>query len=156
MVTDSGNEQLRLRIADVLGAEGFNRLVASVPATRAKGRLRFWQEQLLEKLTRQSEIYVTGLAEFLHLFEGAEPRELPQLPWTRMVFLRAIEEFPYGGFPLDETPPEWMAEAWQIATVRNAISSEMGRNVSKTGSLCHTEEFLAYLGKALTVEQLSK
>ncbi len=153
-MTDSGKEQLQLQIADVLGADAFNRLVVSVPATREKGRLRFWQEQLLEKLASQTAIYITGMAEFLQVFEGAEPRRVPQTPWIRESFLRAIEEFPSGGFSLEETPPEWMADAWQIATVRAEISYAIGRNVSKTGSLCYADDYLAYLGNALTAEQL--
>ena len=54
-----------------------------------------------------------------------------------------------GGFPLDETPPEWMAAAWEIERVRNKLSSEMARTVGKTGELACTNGYLRYLSRSL-------
>src|SRR5262245_40081727 len=85
------------QIADVLGDETFNHLVDSIPATKKKGRLRFWQEQFLAEAARQTGIRITDYKEFLRVFETAVPREIQPGPWTRDVFLRAIEAFPLGG-----------------------------------------------------------
>src|SRR4051812_24186202 len=73
-------EQLLLHAADVLGAETFNRLVTSAPAARAKGRLRYWQEELLGRLPAAGGAPVQTLEEFLAVFEGAELRTLPERP----------------------------------------------------------------------------
>jgi hypothetical protein len=148
------NARVLEQIAEILGPEAFNRLVASTPATRDKGRLRFWQEELLEKVASQTNLHICGVEEFLNLFDGAELREVPQQPWTREVFLREIAGFPLGGFPLDETPPEWMAEAWGIDSVREAISDDLARDVSKTGSLCCTNEYLSFLERSLSGNRL--
>jgi hypothetical protein len=146
--------RIQRQIAEVVGAETFNRLVDSVPATREARRLRFWQEELLDDIAAQTNIDLTNLQAFLRVFEGAERCHIPRGPWTREIFLHGIEEWPLGGIPLDETPPSWMADAWLIDSVREAISDEFARNVSKTGSLCYTDEYLDFLQRALTVEQL--
>jgi hypothetical protein len=136
----------------VLGARDFNRLIESVCATKGKGRLRFWQELLLESFTETTGIRV-DFNGFLRVFENATICPIAQDPWTKEVFLKRIAAFPYGGFSLDETPPDWMREAWEIANVRECLSHEISRDVSKSGSLCCTNEYLSYLDAALTVDQ---
>jgi hypothetical protein len=78
---------------------------------------------------------------------------VPAEPWTRGLFLTRIEKFPVGGFPLDETPLEWMAAAWEIDRVRNELSGEMARSVSKIGHLAYADEFLNYLSRSLPISR---
>jgi hypothetical protein len=89
--------------------------------------------------------------EFLRVFDGAEPIPVPAEPFTRESFLRAIEANPYIDFPLDATPPEWMAAAWEIGCVREERSYDMARDVSKLGMLTCTPEWLHYLSRALPI-----
>lgn len=147
---DTKKDSVRHRLAEFLGREAYNRLVESVPATRQKGRLRFWQEQLLQRAALAG-VAISSIGEFLRVLEGAAPLPAPPEPWTRDVFLHRIEKWPYGGFPLDETPSEWMAAAWEIDRVREKLSGEMARTVSKTGELNYTGEYLRYLARSLSV-----
>jgi hypothetical protein len=147
---DSERDSIRQRLAEALGREAYNRLVGSVPATRQRGRLRFWQEQLLQRAA-SAGVAIASAADFLRVLEGAAQLPGPPEPWTQEVFLRKIEAFPYVGFPLDETPPEWMAAAWEIDRVRAELSWEMARTVSKTGQLYYTGEYLRYLSRSLPV-----
>src|SRR5262245_31582459 len=73
-------ERLLARAAAVLGAEAFNRLVTSAPQTRAKGRLRFWQEELLARLSAEAGTPLATVEEFLALFEGAALQPIPEEP----------------------------------------------------------------------------
>jgi hypothetical protein len=140
--------EIRDRLVALWGWNAYNRIVKSVPDVRQWGRLRFWQEQLLQQAL-DAGIPIRTADEFIRVFSGASPVAGPTEPWTREVFLRRIEEFPHGGFPLDETPPEWMAAAWEIERVRTELSSEMARTVSKTGELAYTSEYLRYLSRSL-------
>lgn len=140
----------RSRLAEALGWKAYNRLIATIPEVRVRGRLRFWQEQLLEQASRAG-VTISTIEEFVTVFDGAKPASVPREPWTRDVFLELIESTPWGGFPLDETPPEWMAAAWEIERVRKELSGEMARSVSKTGELWYTDEYLHYLSRALPV-----
>lgn len=152
MPSASDLAEIQKRLAEVLGRESYNRLVDSVPNTRQRGRLQFWQEQLLQK-AMPSGIVISTPEEFIRIFERAQPIPAPQEPWTREVFLSRIEAFPHGGFPFDETPPEWMVAAWEIEKVRSARSEDMARTVGKTGELAYTREYLHYLSRSLTIPQ---
>jgi hypothetical protein len=154
MAADSETQMVLRQVAEVLGPEAFNRLVDSVPSSKEKGRLRFWQEMLLDKVAEKTGIHITSLEEFLATFTGTEKIEIPREDWSRDVFLREIVKIPFGGFPLNETPPSWMAEAWCIDQVRENISYGLAKDVGKTGSLCRTREYLSFLERALSVEQL--
>ena len=139
---------VRERLAAALGSEAYNRLVASVPDVRKRGRLRFWQEQLFRQASHIG-VNISTADEFVRVFDGANPVPVPAEPWTRERFLRRIEEHPHRGFPLDQTPTEWMAAAWEIERVRDELSGEMTRTVSKTGELGYTKEWLQYLSRSL-------
>ncbi|MCA9072967.1 MAG: hypothetical protein KDA84_28785 [Planctomycetaceae bacterium] len=143
-------ETIRSRLAERLGWSAFNRLVESVPEVRKRGKLRFWQERLLKQVSQQETILSTVVG-FLEVFEGADrvPVPTPAEPWTRDAFLSQIEAFPHVAFPLDKTPPEWMAAAWEIENVRDELCWDMARTVSKLGELCYTEEYLDYLSRSL-------
>jgi hypothetical protein len=147
---DKERDSARDRLSEVLGREAYNRLVGSIPATRQRGRLRFWQEQLLQRAA-SAGVAISSASELLRVLDGATLLHAPSVPWTREVFLREIEAFPLGGFPLDETPAEWMAAAWEISRVREEISGEMARTVSKIGELAYTDEYLRYLSGSLSV-----
>ena len=150
MSNDLDTDALRNRLSEILGWEAYNHLVHSVPDTRQRCRLRFWQEQLLQRAS-QTGVAISTVEEFLRVFDGASPVPAPVKPWTREVFLSEIAAFPHGGFPFDETPREWMAAAWEIERVRNQLSGDMARTVSKTGELAYTHEHLRYLSQSLTI-----
>jgi len=138
------------RLAEAVGSEAYNHLVASVPSTRDRGRLRFWQEQLLRRAASEGVAILTA-EEFLRVFDRACLLPVPTEPWTREVFLRRIEEWSLGGFPLDETPAEWMEAAWRIDRVREQVSGEMARTVGKIGGLAYEDEYLGFLSRSLPI-----
>jgi hypothetical protein len=73
---------------------------------------------------------------------------------TKDDFLERMRENPHGvPLPLEATPPEWMAAAWEIASVREANTYDMARTVSKVGELFYTDEFLGLLGRSLSVDR---
>jgi hypothetical protein len=152
MSDDPDLDTIRDRLAKALGWQAYNRLVESVSDVRQRGRLRFWQERFLERASLTG-VAVSTAEEFIKVFGGASPVPVPAEPWTREVFLSRIEAFPHGGFPFDETPPEWMAAAWEIDTVRQELSGEMARTVGKTGELAYTDEYLRYLSRSLPVSR---
>jgi hypothetical protein len=146
MSNDLDLTEIRNRLAEALGWKAYNRLIESVSDVRQRGRLRFWQEQLLQQVPD-----ISTAEEFMRVFGGASPVPVPVQPWTRELFLSRIEAFPQGGFPFDETPPEWMAAAWEIEQVRTALCWEMARTVSKIGELAYTDEYLRYLSRSLPI-----
>lgn len=148
------DEKLKRQLVDVLGPAFFNKLVKSVAATKEQGRLRYWQEQLLQKVASGIGLQLCSVEDFFAIFEAAPLQEIPRGPWTREIFLRAIESYPHGAYPFDETPSAWMAEAWTIEKVREEISYELARYVSKNGSMCCDSEYLSFLEQGLTVDQL--
>jgi hypothetical protein len=102
--------------AECLGAEAFNRLAASTPETRAKGRLRFWQEELLARLSAQTGTTVTTLETFLAVFEGAPLCPLPEPPprvFTKDEFLSDPVAV-YLDALVHSIPAEWFREAWDV------------------------------------------
>jgi hypothetical protein len=136
-----------------IGPVGFNKLVVSVGASRQKGRLRHWQEQLLSAAARQGSPSVATVDEFARLFSGFSPEPIQRPPVTKELFLDEIRRFPYAGMPPNEIPPDWMAAAWAIDHVREELLSVMARTVSKTGELYYEADYLALLAASLTVEQ---
>jgi hypothetical protein len=152
MTRDPDLINIRSRLADALGWKAYNRLVGSVSDVRQRGRLRAWEEQLLQQASHTGVVISTA-EDFIRVFDGASPVPVPAEPWTREVFLSEIVKFPLGGFPIDETPPEWMAAAWEIERVRHEVSSEMARTVSKIGELGYTDEYLQYLSRSLPVSR---
>jgi hypothetical protein len=55
---------------------------------------------------------------------------------TQAEFVRLVRANPYA-FPLpcNKVPAEWWAEVWRIDRVRDALSSDLARTVSKEGKL---------------------
>jgi hypothetical protein len=69
---DAAKRERTLDLAvQMLGADAFNRLVGSVAATREQGRLRFWQEELLAKLSAATGERITDVEGFLDIFDDA-------------------------------------------------------------------------------------
>lgn len=150
MSSDFDLIDFRRRLAETLGWKAYNRLVASISDVRERGRLRFWQEQLLRQVS-DSGLISSNAEEFIRIFDGASPIPGPVESWTRELFIRQIEEFPNGGFSLHDTPPEWMTAAWEIERVREELSSEMARTVSEHGEITYEEEYLQYFSRSLPI-----
>jgi hypothetical protein len=125
--------------AKVLGAEAFNRLVASAPETRAKGRLRFWQVELLARLSDGPEQPVASMEDFLALFEGAQLQPLPEEP------KRAITKAEFFADPVgvhldpsvDSIPAEWFREVWDFEeedpekSLRKCVTGDVAHEANK-------------------------
>jgi hypothetical protein len=141
---------IRSRLAEALGSKAYNRLIESVSHVRQRGRLRFWQERFLQQASATGVVINTA-EEFIRVFGGASPVPVPAERWTRELFLSRIEAFPHVGVPFDETPPEWMAAAWEIERVRDELSYEMARTVGKIGELAYTDKYLHFLSRSLPV-----
>src|SRR5262245_38646150 len=118
------------RLADAIGPGPFNRLLGSKESTQAKGRLRFWQEELL----RQAGVEVSTVEEFLDRLEGAEPRPIPPPPpLTKDDFLREPTKIWYSN-RRDEVPLDWFGQAWrEVPAFRENLSYELKRYASKLG-----------------------
>ena len=70
-------------------------------------------------------------------------------------YLNAMRSFPCGNpLPLDQTPPAWFAEAWEIDQVREEQTADIARTVRKVGELFYTPEFLGLLARSLNSVRL--
>lgn len=140
-------ERLLACAAKVLGAETFNRLVSSAPQTRAKGRLRFWQEELLTGLPNEGGTPLANVEEFLAVFEGAELQAI-----TRESFLADPSRVVWR----DGVQPEWILEAYRAnEQFRASISYALSRSVSKGGDFSLAGGWLQILGSALAAEEVA-
>jgi hypothetical protein len=142
--------ETRRRLAESLGRKSYNRLIACVAGVRQLDRLRFWQHKLLEK-AHSAGVVISTVDQFLAVFDGAIP--VSGDPATREHFLLLLEELPYGGFPFDEMPTQWMADAWETERIREELSGEMARTVGELGELAYDAEYLSYLSRALTPQR---
>jgi hypothetical protein len=72
---------------------------------------------------------------------------------TKDEYFAAVRAWPWG-FSLD-VPAEWIAEAWDFPEVQgNLVAGGFVRDVSKTGSLCHSQEYLESLADCLSTDQV--
>jgi hypothetical protein len=75
---------------------------------------------------------------------------------TKAEFLASVREWPWG-FPGPEErfPPDWISEAWEIPEVQSEfVGNGFVRDVSKTGCIWHTDEFMRMLAESLTTAQV--
>jgi len=151
---DGSNRELE-RVLDVIGPQRFNRLVHSVHATREKGRLRHWQEQLFARVAADAGVRVGTVGEFVRLFADAVEQPVPRPEVDRDEFMRRMAERPFDfPLPLEEVPPAWMAEAWGLDCVRETHADEMARTVSKVGQWAYDGRYARLLARSLTAGQL--
>jgi hypothetical protein len=73
---------------------------------------------------------------------------------TKQDYLRQLERDPWsltidGTFP----PEDWLAAAWEMPHVRAAHSDDMARTVSKMGQLFYADDYLAALGRSLSIDR---
>lgn len=135
-------------LASRLGPHAFNRLVESVELTRQKGRLRFWQEELLKQASSEIGVGIRTVEQFTELFQGAKPREIPV---NREAFLAdpSGHWYYWQSNRRDKIPVEWFAEAWRtIPVFRENLSYELKRYTSKWGAM-QAPEMLAMLNQFL-------
>ena len=141
-----------LAAARQLGPVDFNRLVRSVEEVRTRGRLRIWQEDLMAKLSETSERASDGPADFIAVFDGAEPLPIPPRTVTREEFLGDPDQWYYSGASI---PNEWIAEAWeQSPEFRDNVTYEFEREASKVGELVLIESSLKQLSNCLPLERM--
>jgi hypothetical protein len=141
-------DDLRSRLADVLGTRSYNRLVASARGVTQLPRFRYWQESLLRQAA-EAGVEIATTDEFLAVFADATPLADCTEPNSQELFLSLLDEFPYGGFRFEKIPTQWMADAWENDRIREELSAEMARTVSELGELAYDAEYLAYLSRSL-------
>jgi len=142
-----------LAAARCLGPEQFNKLVRSVDEVRTRGRLRFWQEQLLAQLPGVPEQAITRPDEFIAVFSGAEPLPEPVPVVTKEEFFARPNYWYYlGGAPI---PDEWITEAWeQLPGFRDNVTYEFEREASKNGDIGCLRTSLEFLDRILPLHRM--
>jgi hypothetical protein len=150
---DADSRERILAAARTLGPGRFNRLVESVDQVRARGRLRYWQEELVARLTAAGNPGITSAAEFIAVFDGAQPLPEPRPVITREEFLRDPNHHYYLGGA--EIPDEWIALAWEaVPEFRENVSYEFVREASKVGVLDPSQSHLKILARILPLPRL--
>jgi hypothetical protein len=151
---DDARHATHERVAACLGDDAYNRLVDAVENTAKKGRLRFWQERLFERLLAETGIEVTSLDAYVRLFDGAPFQALYVQPLTREAFLANANNCFYSG-RRPEIAAEWLREAWAaIPAFRDNVTYELTRGVRKLGTMAGEVTTATSLNAALTREQV--
>jgi hypothetical protein len=120
---------------EILGAETFNRLIISTAEGRGRQRLRFWQEELLNRLCTELNIPLRTREDFLTTFEGAELQPVPKEPpqaFTREEFLSDPVDI-YLDPSAPPIPADWFREVWDA----DEENPEKSLRRVVTGEICH-------------------
>jgi uncharacterized protein (TIGR02996 family) len=145
--------ELILDAARALGPERFNRLIDSIRQVRARGRLRFWQEELMDRLAPDGKPLLTGPDDFIAVFDGVEPLPVTPPVITQEEFLQNPSHYYYGGGAKIEE--EWIAHAWEtVPEFRENVSYEFAREASKVGGLDGCRSHLEFLDRILPLRGL--
>jgi hypothetical protein len=150
---DATRREQILAAARLLGPEKFNRLVGSVAQVRDLGRLRYWQEDLITKLSGIGETAIGGASAFIAVFDGAQLMPEPPPVVTREEFFARPNYWYYlGGAPI---PDQWIAEAWEdLAEFRDNVTYEFEREASKVGELDAIQSSLEFLDRILPLHRM--
>jgi hypothetical protein len=150
---DAEQRERILAAARAVGPERFNRLVGSVGQVRARGRLRFWQEEVLARLATGSDPPITDPTDFIAVFDGAPLLPVPPPVVTRDEFLEDPNSYYYLGGAV--IPDEWIALAWEtVPEFRDNVSYAFVREASKVGDLNWSEGHLGFLARILPLTRL--
>jgi hypothetical protein len=150
---DATQRERILAVARSLGPEKFNRLVNSVDQVRARGRLRYWQEALIARLSSTVGSAIFGPNEFIAAFSEAEPMPEPAKAVTREEFFARPNYWYYLGGAL--IPEEWIAEAWErVPEFRDNLSYEFEREARKMGDLDGLTAGLEFLDRILPLHRM--
>jgi hypothetical protein len=148
---DADLRERLLAAARALGPEAFNRLAGSVSEVRSRGRLRYWQENLLSRLSADHGQVIASTTDFVAVFDGVDLIPIPRPIVTRDDFL-ADPSRHYAGEA--DIPPEWVRAAWDADTAfRQNVTYGLSREASKNGDLALAAGELAYLATALRDDQ---
>ncbi len=78
---------------------------------------------------------------------------------TKDEYFASVRKNPWS-FPrsvVSDLPDQWIADAWELPQVQSeAIAGGIVRQVSKTGSLCESGEYLSRLAEVLSGEQVKR
>ena len=150
---DATRREQLLDAARRLGPEKFNRLVTSVGQVRALGRLRYWQEDLIAKLSDNGGNAISGPSDFIAVFDKAELMPEPPPVVTREDFFARPNYWYYlGGAPI---PDQWIVEAWeQLQEFRENVTYEFVREASKNGDLYCVQSSLKFLAGILPLTRM--
>src|ERR1700683_2960365 len=72
---EESQRQRVLKWARTVEPDLYDKLFASVAATRSLGRLRFWQEKLLERIVDETGVAISSADAFVACFAALTPRE---------------------------------------------------------------------------------
>jgi hypothetical protein len=153
VLVDATRREQILAAARLLGPEKFNRLVSSVGQVRTLGRLRYWQEDLIAKLSDAAKNAISGPSDFIAVFDNAELMPEPPPVVTREEFFARPNYWYYlGGAPI---PDQWIAEAWeQLPEFRENVTYEFVREASKNGDLSCIQSSLEFLAGILPLSRM--
>lgn len=147
-------DDLIKRVLECLGGEAFNRLVLSVEKTRKGERLRFWQEELLCRITDEAGVRIDTPKKFIEAFEGVSPVDIPILPLTKEEFFQEPNRVWYSTRRA-QVLPAWFLEAWEsVPAFRENLTYELTRSVSKNGDFFIASDLLEYLPTVLVRQQV--
>jgi hypothetical protein len=90
---------------------------------------------------------------------GDRARDSSPTPVTKEQYLKALSRnpwtFPYVGSEMGLPPADWVADAWDLPTVRDTFfDGGICREYLKGNGLCSSKEFLAALSATLRMEQV--
>jgi hypothetical protein len=150
---DTARREQLLAAARLLGPEKFNRLVGSVDQVRALGRLRFWQEDLIAKLSAIGETAVLDVTGFIAVFDGEPTMPVsPKEVGREEFFARPSYWYYLGGAAI---PASWIAEAWEkLPEFRDNITYEFVREASKNGDISCIQASLEFLAGILPLARI--
>jgi hypothetical protein len=149
-VEQSQRQQALDWAARTLDRAGFNRLVNAVPETRVRGRLRYWQEQVLAQLRLDTGVSLTTAAEYVAAFEGVPVQELP--PPTREEFL--VDPLACLNATID---PTWIVEAYRThSRFRDCVLDWVSESVSKMGDLGSASFWIGALAGRLNEAEVAQ
>lgn len=136
------------RLTEAIGPEAFNKLLRSLAAAEERGRLLYWQEQLVEKLAVQGLELPSTLPGLLELFAGVEPLVVPL---ARADFL--ADPSKYWLDPDRRIPLEWRQEAVREPRMQRNLFWALERSVSKVGSFDLATDALFLVASVLSPEE---
>ena len=136
------------RIVACIGKDGFNKLVMHVRETVERGKLRFWQQQFLERLHDEVGVSVDSIAAYTEMFGSVMPIPTGR-PISRSEFLASKT----ASFTMDVDPRihhEWIATKWDVdSDYRNETVDYLDHEIEKLGDLEAHILTLKRLAKAL-------
>jgi len=127
------------QIAELIGCENYNKLVAACRRTEQTGRLKFWQESLLGRISEKFNFVPPTTAEgYVTLFSNMNPVEISEpsiedfekicgqsLPggYRGLIAAWAEQSATYYFNDNRASQPEWEGRLWHILSTRQLVNN---------------------------------